>query len=171
MKAIITTLLLLGTSTAALAQPVNVDRTYPGYNDLDRHDDGRYENRYDGRFDNRDDAFQHRMWFRKPVLLASNVSMMRQWNRDQRPMLIDLDQRAGNLRRLRIDRNEGRMFVDTVVINYTDGHQQTVQLRQPLSFRDPSITIDLDHGGATSMYIYGSTMRGRATFDVVGLRR
>jgi predicted nucleotidyltransferase len=46
-----------------------------------------------------------------------------------------------------------------------------VELRQVLSFRDPSITIDLDHGGVTSMYVYGSTMRGRATFDIVGLRR
>ena len=63
------------------------------------------------------------------------------------------------------------MFVDSIVINYADRHQQTVRVNRTLSARDPSILIDLDHGAVTSMYVYGSTMRGRATFDVIGLRR
>jgi hypothetical protein len=178
MKTLIT-LLVLGTSSVALAQPSTVapytyDQRYaqpplqapaapvPSY-------DQRYDDRFDGRLDSERRFDQRR--FRRPVMLASNVSLMRQWNHDQRPMLIDLPARTGGITKLRIERNQGRMMLDSVVINFADGHQQTVRINQMLSARQPSVHIDLDHGAATSMYVYGSTNRGRATFDVIGLRR
>jgi hypothetical protein len=63
------------------------------------------------------------------------------------------------------------MHVDSILIRFADGHQQTVQINQTLSARQPSFTINLDHGAVTAMYVYGQTMRRRATFDVIGLRR
>jgi hypothetical protein len=169
MKAIITTLLLLGTSTAALADSPTYDQSYQRYDDDRRFDD----DRYDGRFNDHDDGrFDRRTWFRRPVPLAQNVALYRQWNQQQRPLLVNLDARTQRVSKLRIDRNEGRMFINAVVINYADGHQQTLRVNQMLGARQPSISIDLEHGGATSMYVYGSPMRGsRATFDVFGLRR
>jgi hypothetical protein len=159
MKAVIT-ILLLGLSSTAIA-----DST--AYNQFDR--DHRYDERFDG---DRDGRFDGRwMRFRRPVTLASNVSMMRMWNRDHRPMLIDIDSRVGGLRKLRIDHNMGRMFVDNVVVVYADGHRQRIAVNQPLSQRNSSITIDLDGRAITALAIDGNTMRGRVTFDVIGLRR
>jgi hypothetical protein len=43
-------------------------------------------------------------------------------------------------------------------------------VNQVLSQRNSSITLDLDGRGITALAINGSTMRGRATFDVIGLR-
>jgi hypothetical protein len=194
MKALIT-LVLLGTASVALAQPAPIrdqrdpvsppivtpapnqnqyDPRYDDRHDLDDqydHDDDRYD--HDWRHD-RDGRFDHRMrWWRRPVLLASNVQMIRQYERDYRPMVIDIDaRRTAGVTKLRLDRDYGRMYIDSVVVTFTDGHQQTVELNRMLSARDPSIVIDLDHRGATALYIYGTTLRARgATFDVIGLRR
>ncbi len=178
MKALLT-MLILGTSSVALAQPATVAPSYPQYDQrdhryddrFDRHDDDRFDHD-DGRFGRNDGRFDgRRAWFRRPVTLASNVSMMRQWNRDQRPMLIDIDQRVGGLRTIKIERNQGRMYVDDVLVHFADGHQQRVNVNQMLSARNPSILINLDHGSVTALSIDGSTMRGRATFDVIGMRR
>jgi hypothetical protein len=171
MKALLT-MLILGTSSVALAQPATVVPSYPQYDQRDHRYDDRFDRhddaRFDGRFDHNDGR---RAWFRRPVMLASNVSMMRQWNRDQRPMLIDIDQRVGGLRTLEIERNQGRMYVDDVLVHFADGHRQRVDVNQMLSARNPSILINLDHGAVTALSIDGSTMRGRATFDVIGMRR
>jgi hypothetical protein len=170
MKAIITTLLLLGTSTAALADSPTYDQSYQRYDSDRRFDDDRYDGRFD---DHNDGRFDRRMWFRRPVLLAQNVSLHRQqWNHQQRPQLVQLDARSRGVTKLRLDRTEGRMHISAIVLNYADGHQRTLRVNQMLSGQQPSITIDLDHAGATSMYVYGSSMRGRGgSFDVIGLRR
>jgi hypothetical protein len=171
MKALLA-LLILGTSSVALAQPATVAPSYPQYDQRDHRYDDRFDRhddaRFDGRFDHNDGR---RAWFRRPVTLASNVSMMRQWKREQRPMLIDIDQRNGGLRSLEIRRDQGRMYVDDVLVHFADGHQQRVNVNQTLSARNPSIRINLDHGSVTALSIDGSTMRGRATFDVIGMRR
>ena len=171
MKALLT-MLILGTSSVAFAQPATVAPSYPQYDQRDHRYDDRFDRhddvRFDGRFDHNNGR---RAWFRRPVTLASNVSMMRQWNRDQRPMLIDIDQRIGGLRSLEIRRDQGRMYVDDVLVHFADGHQQRVNVNQTLSARNPSIRINLDHGSVTALSIDGSTMRGRATFDVIGMRR
>jgi hypothetical protein len=162
MKAVITTI-LLGLSSTAIADSTT-------YNQFDR---DRYERFDDNRFDGkRGDRFDGR-WgqFRRPVVLASNVSMMRMWNRDQRPMLIDIDARQGGFRKIRLDHNLGRMHVDSVTLIYADGHRQHMAVNQVLSQRNSSITLDLDGRGITALAINGATMRGRATFDVIGLRR
>jgi hypothetical protein len=169
MKAVITTLLLLGTSTFALADSPAYDSRSPSYES--RYDRG-YDARYGGRFDGHGDRFDQRAWSRRPVLLAQNVSLFRPWNHQQRPLLVNLDARARGLNKLGIASTTGGMHVSAVVINFADGHQQTVRLNQSLSPRQSSIFIDLDHRGATSMYVYGTPMRGsRATFDVIGSRR
>jgi hypothetical protein len=170
MKAVITTI-LLGLSSTAIADSTP-------YNQFDR--DHRYDERLDGdrfdgnRFDgNRaDDRYDGRwMRFRRPVVLASNVSMMRMWNRDQRPLLIDIDSRTGGLRKIRLDHNMGRMHVDSVTLVFADGRRQHMAVNQVLSQRNPSITLDLEGRGITALAINGATMRGRAMFDVIGLRR
>lgn len=185
MKAIIT-LLIVGTSSLAAANPTSVrdHRTNlavpaqvltqaPGYEPQLRYRD-RFD--HDDRFDGNNrwyrDGRADRMRWRRPVLLAQNVQLIRRYNRDHRPLRIDLDARVGNLQKLRLDRDRGRMFIDSVVLVYADGHRQTVAVRRTLSARDPSIVIDLDHGGVTGMLVYGTTPRARgATFDVIGLRR
>lgn len=171
MKAIIT-LLIVGTSSLAAANPISVrdhrfDNNRPQYGDrFDR--DGRFD--HDRRWYR--DGRADRMRWRRPVLLAQNVQMIRRYNRDYRPLRIDLDARVGNLQRLRLDREAGRMFIDSVVVMYADGHRRTVRVNRMLSARDSSVVIDLDHGGVTGLWVYATTPRARgATFDVIGLRR
>jgi hypothetical protein len=189
MKALIT-LLILGTSSVALARPITVDyrndaiinspvvrdhrdaqiapepfaqpapdRMYysddADHPDYRGHDHGDYSQRF-------------RM---RPILLANDVSFMRQWNRDSRPLMINIDARTGGLKKLRIERGEGRLYLDSVVIHFADGHHQTLEINQVLSARMPSFTIELDHGSIEAVEITGQTMRGRATFDLIGLRR
>jgi hypothetical protein len=178
MKALIT-LLIVGTSSVALARPITIehrdDVTVRDHRDVqytpapDQFAQPAPDRMY-YRGDN-DQRFHDQRFRMRPILLANDVSFMRQWNRDHRPLMIDVDARIGNLKKLRIDRQEGRMYVDSVLIRFADGHQQTVQINQTLSARQPSFTINLDHGAVTAMYVYGQTMRGRATFDVIGMRR
>lgn len=191
MKALIT-LLIIGSSSVALARPITVDPRYdattngvivrdqrdiqlapaPAYDRYDDDDDLDGYDSYDGRFDDRDHRYgNHRPRFQRPVLLASNVSMMRHTGRDHRPMLIDLPSRTAGLKTIRLERNEGRMFIDEIVVLFTDGHQQTVEVNQVLSARQPTVSITLDHGAPAAITVHGTTMRRRATFDVIGLRR
>ena len=188
MKALIT-LLIIGTSSAAFAHPVTVDQRYDATTNgvivREHRDDMQFapppappaprDDRYDRDDDRRYDldrgyarAFGFRM---RPVTLASNVSLMRQRNRDQRPLLIDVDSRMGTFKTLRIDRVEGRAYINDIVIVLANGRTTTIDVNQMLSYRSPSITIDLNHSAITGIYLYGSTERGRASFNVIGLRR
>lgn len=190
MKALIT-LLIVGTSSVAFARPIMVDHRDDSYThdplpaNVRDHRDTVAPAPMPVR-DHRDNMtfappapdpqypghYNQPLRFRlRPVMLAHHVSMMRQRNRDHRPLLIDVDSRLGYLKRIRLDRIEGRAYIDAIVITYSDGHQQSVDVNQTLSFRSPSLMIDLDHGGMTGIYVYGMTERGRATFDVIGLRR
>jgi len=179
-------LLILGSSSVALARPITQDDYRDTYQD---HRDDTYRDHRDDDQpfvrDHRDDQIapapvqQYQLrpvdearWqrFNRPIVLANDVNLMRQRNRDHRPLRIDIDARM-RLTKLRLDREEGRAYIDSAVITFSDGHQQTVELHQMLSARSPSLLITLDHLGATSIDIYGMTERGRATFDVIGLRR
>lgn len=182
-------LLILGSSSVALARPITQDDyrdTYRDHRDDDSYRDHRDDDDAVIVRDHRDDQIvpapvqQYQLrpidearWMRfrnRPITLANDVSLMRQRNRDHRPLRIDIDSRIA-LRKLRLDREQGRAYIDSLVVTFSDGHQQTVELHQMLSARSPSLTIDLDHRGATGVDIYGMTERGRAMFDVIGLRR
>jgi hypothetical protein len=186
MKALIT-LLIIGTSSVALARPITVY-------DRDTIDDGVIvrdhrdqpvvapapdqfaqpaPDRMYYRGDYEDDArYEGRARLRmRPVMLANDVSFMRQWNRDSRPLMIDVDARIGGIKKLRIERGEGRMYVASIDIMFADGHRQSIAINRTLSAREPSLTINLDHGAVTAVSVNGQTMRGRATFDLIGLRR
>jgi hypothetical protein len=143
LQAIITTL-ILGSSTMAVAQPALRDhRESVAY---------------------REDARLHRT---RSVTLASNMSLSARG----RGAFVSLDTRFGSgFSRVRLDGDlNGRTFIDTVVLRFADGRTRAVSVRQVLSRRNPSITLDTY--GATGMFVRGSQMRGRGTFDVVGLRR
>jgi hypothetical protein len=191
MKALIT-LLILGTSSVALARPIRIDHrddviTNDNITVRDHRDqyapppapdqfaqpapDRLYYRGDSERPDYGSDYNQPLRFRLRPITLANDVSFMRQCNRDSRPLMIDVDARVGGLKKLRIDRAEGRMYVDSVVIHYADGHHQTLEINQVLSARQPSVMINLDHGALAAVEINGQTMRGRATFDVIGIRR
>ena len=162
------TLLILGTSSVALARPIVVDHRDDTMQFAPppaqvRPDDNRQIYPQD---------YNRPMRFRlRPVTLAHSVTLMRQRNRDQRPLLIDVDSRTGTFKTLRLDRIEGRAFIDDIVVVLANGRSVTYNVNQQMSFRSPSITIDLDHKAITGIYVYGMTERGRATFDVIGIRR
>ena len=185
MKALIT-LILVGTSSVALARPITVDHrtddaiTHDGVMVRDHRDTTTFappapERQYyrpDYDNDRYDRNYNHPMRFRlRPVTLANDVSMMRTRNRDHRPLLINVDSRMGTFKSLRLDRDQGRMFVESIVVMMPNGRAQTFTVNQMLSARSPSISIDLGHRAITGIYVYGTTERGRATFDVIGLRR
>jgi len=193
MKALIT-LLILGTSSVALAHPITVDHRDDSYYERDHRDDAIVRDSVTVR-DHRNDMtfapppatqpappppsrydldrdYNRPLRFRlRPVTLAHSVTLMRQRNRDQRALLIDVDSRTGTFKTLRLDRIEGRAYIDDIVVVLANGRSITYDVNQQMSFRSPSITIDLDHKAITGIYVYGMTERGRGTFDVIGLRR
>lgn len=132
--------------------------------------DSQYDRQHDGRFDSR-------RRLRRPVTLATNVVLTA--NRNARPTFIPLDQQFG-VRKVRIDLQQGRAYVDTIQLVYTDGRRESLAVRQMLSQRDPSITIDLPQANISGIFIDstqtrqgrggGGWRRNSATVNVVGLR-
>ncbi|HEY5921997.1 MAG TPA: hypothetical protein VIV11_10025 [Kofleriaceae bacterium] len=182
MKALITVLSIVLTSSVALARPITVDHrtddavTHDGIMVRDHRDPATFSQPapqyYRPDSTRYDSTYNQPLRFRlRPVTLANDVSMMRMRNRDHRPLLINVDSRMGTFKSLRLDRDQGRMFVESIVVMMSNGRAQTFTVNQLLSGRSPSITIDIGHRAISGIYVYGSTERGRATFDVIGLRR
>lgn len=155
LKAVLTTI-LLGTSSIAAADPGYSSQHYG------QHDAGL------------------RARVRQPIILAQNVQLT---GAQQRPAFVRLDGRNG-IRKLRFDVDKGRAYVDSVLVMFADGHRQTIPVRQMLTRRNPSTTIQLPHAGVTGVYIYGASGRAaqarrgfgfgqteRGAIDVIGLRR
>jgi hypothetical protein len=145
LKALVATA-ILGSSTLAVAQPVFRDHRY----------EDRDENRYEDR-DGYSQQFRERR--RGPVMLAQNLELDR-----RQPAFIRLD---GRTSQLRFDADDGRVFIDSVVMTFANGQTQTISIRQRLNDRSQPLTINVD-GRATGMYIYGMSRRG--SLDIVGIR-
>lgn len=161
LKVLIATL-ILGSSSLALAQPVVRDhrsdsRFDDRFDDRDRYDD-RTDNRNDNRQFDRGDRFRMRRM--APVTLASNIEVSL-----RRPAFINLS----GMRRLRFDADEGHAYIHSVILTFSNGAQQTIDVRQRVTSRSMPLTVDID-ARATGVYVYAST-RGRGSLDVVGLRR
>ena len=164
---VLITTLVLGSSSLALAEPIV----------RDHRSDDRYEDRSDDRFGDRfgdRDRFQDRHLDRDermerfhrnrmmPVRLADDLEVnMRE------PAFIQLGQ--GGIRQLRFDSDEGHAYIHSIVLVFSNGAQQSLDIRQRVTSRSMPLTIDIDPR-ATGIYIYGKT-RGRGSLDIVGLRR
>jgi hypothetical protein len=176
MKALIA-LAILTTSSVALAQPMVRDHREPiagsaivsgavTIHPVDQRSDMTFAppsnyDRHDGYNDGR---------FHRAITLASNASFAHDRDNRLESLFIDVNQRRG-LTELRLDREAGRVYIDSVVVMYPNGRSRTIPVRQTLSARTPTLTIDLDRRAITGVYIYGDAIRGRGSFDVIGLRR
>ncbi len=70
--------------------------------------------------------------------------------------------RAGyTFTRLRFERLGGRTFVQSLHVIFADGHRETVPVQRMLSFREPSFTVELPHGGITGLFVNTAPIRGR----------
>lgn len=163
LKALIT-LLVLGSSSVALADtqlappppPQAQSRFYtPDTPDMRDHGD-----------------VMRGRWGRRSVMLASNVQLTSGFrdHRGQRPLFIDVNDRMGGISKLRFDRAEGFTHIDSVIVMLPNGTWRTYRVDQSLSYRSPSVTIDLDSRMITGLYVYGSSGRGMGTFNVTGIR-
>jgi hypothetical protein len=160
LKILVTTL-ILGTSSLALAEPIVRD-----HRSDDRYDN-RYDSRYDDRFqgrrieqDSRVEQFRFRRMRTAPVTLAENMEVTL-----RRPAFISLNA----MTKLRFDADEGHAYIHSIILTFSNGAQQTIDVRQRVTSRSMPLTVDIDNR-ATGVYVYGST-RGRGSLDVVGLRR
>ena len=165
IKALVT-VLVLGSSSVALADHTQLAPPPPAPVPAQAyHDQG---------FDARDQYMPGR-WGRRPMstLIASNVQLTSGFrdHRGQRPLFIDIDERMGGFSKLRFDLGSGFAYIDTVVVMLTNGTSRTYEVHQPLSYRSPSLTIDLDTRRITGMYVYGRSFRSNSgTFSVTGIR-
>lgn len=96
---------------------------------------------------------------RGPIMLAQNLELDR-----RQPAFIRLD---GRTSQLRFDADDGRVFIDSVVMRFADGRTQTVSIRQRLNDRSRPVTINVS-ARATGVYVYGTSRRG--SLDIVGIR-
>ena len=174
LKAIITAV-LLGTSTMAIADTPSPDTPYPNA----PYPNAPYPDRPNG-YTAHPEQFDWRTNFRgRRVVLAQDVRLD---NRIQRPTWVPINARRG-VSRLRLQLQTGNAFIDNVTIVFMDGHREVMPVRRLISWRDPSITLDLTHGGVSGIFIDSSPMPGRyargggyrrnqfAVIDVIGLRR
>ena len=159
LKALVTTI-VLGISSVAVADPMVRDHRDDSftYNDSYRDRDERFGgDRGNGR------------WIRRQVAvtLADNITL---GNRFRRATFVSLDQRFGSIRKLRFDAEIGRTFIDSLTLQMADGRTQTIDVRRMLSQRAETFTIDIG-SHVTGVFIHGSSMRGRGSIDIIGLRR
>ena len=68
---------------------------------------------------------------------------------------------------LRFDADDGRVFIDSIIVMFPDGRYETTSIRQRLSDRSQPLTINVD-SRATGLYVYGMSRRG--SLDIVGIR-
>lgn len=162
-KALITAL-IIGSSSVALAYPDVRDHRQDDDKVLHDHSTGQYVT-----VPTRDDRPMPWRWGNRQITLADNVSITSGFrdHRGQRPLFIDVNGRMANLSKLRLDLSAGRTYIDSIVVMLPNGTSRTYSVKQMLSFRSPSLTIDLDQRAITGIYIYGASMRG--SFDVVGM--
>jgi len=168
LKAILTTV-VLGTSTVAMAQPVQpFDYDHPRDYDQPREYD--HPRVYDERT-------VPRARFARRVVLARDVTL----TPDRQSSFIRIDPRT-NVTRIRLQLTSGRAFIDRVFVTYTGGHQETFSVRRMISPGMPRLVIDLPRAGNVSGVAITSTQmraaRGggyrympRATVNVIGVRR
>jgi hypothetical protein len=150
--------LILGSSSLALAKPIVRDhreqRPLPSY-----YEDNAVVRDHRLEQDSRLNHFRIRRV--APITLASNLEL------DLRnPAYLQL---GNGIKRLRFDADEGRAFIHSVVLVYSNGAMQTIDVRNRVTSRSAPLTIDID-ARATGVYVYAKT-RGRGSLDVVGLRR
>jgi hypothetical protein len=140
IKALIAALVLAGTSTAALADPMVRDhRDEPAQTQVVRdHRDG-----------DRDGG-----WNKKPswMVLASSAQLTR--GRD----VIATNTKASTLKLVSL---KGATTINQVQIHFANGATQTVSLGETLSARNTSLTIDLKGGArnVTKVTVFGKSSR------------
>lgn len=165
------TVLVLGSSSVALADHTQLAPPPPAPHQAPMSPQAYQDHDFNAR-----DHYMPGRWGRRPMsmLIASNVQLTSGFrdHRGQRPLWIDIDERMGGFSKLRFDLGSGYAHINTVVVMLSNGTSRTYQVNQSLSYRSPSITIDLDTRRITGMYVYGRSYRGyNGTFSVTGLRR
>ncbi len=189
-KALTTIALLVGSSSAALAQPVNYTRAPRGGVTVRDHRDidGRWEREREREARERREReererreheereherrFDVQPWFQasfpvyeQPVYQAPVASS---WMSLMAPTTIGVDGRAfvsinsqpGALHALRLDASSGDTFVSSVAIEYTDGRTQVVTVGQELEPSNPSYEVALD----STCGIEDVTINGRSEY-------
>jgi hypothetical protein len=141
IKALITALVLAGTSTAALADPMARDhRDEPAQTQEVARDHG---------------------WHKKPswMVLASSAQLSR--GRD----VITTNTKASTLKLVSL---KGSTTINEVVIKFANGSEQKVSLGQIIGVRNASLTINLDGGvrNVTKVTVFGSSNR-RSAFEIL----
>jgi hypothetical protein len=149
LKALIATA-ILGTSTLAVAEPLVRDHRDFGNS---------YSDDYRAPRTDRQSFQRFRQQRRGPIMLAQNLELDR-----RQPAYVALD---GRVSQLRFDADDGRVFIDSVIVMFDDGRSQTLTINRRLNDRSQPLTLDIQ-GRVTGVYIYGMSRRG--SLDVVGIR-
>src|SRR5687768_13910450 len=122
--------LILGSSSLALAEPIVRDHRTPSQSDYGYYDDDRYDGRQLQQ-DSRINQFRFRRI--APITLANNLEL------DLRnPAYLQL---GNGIKRLRFDADEGRAFIHSVVLVYSNGAMQTIDVRNRVTSRSMPLTI------------------------------
>lgn len=192
IKALITTLAILGSSSAAMARPVTFSASAEaswsyGYHDRDRSRpvvirDHRYRGpapvRYEEpmMFPNNNRLTQDASVYEGPLATRSHFFTTYyghdryRWMSITAPTRIELGRQyvtelpdLGPLSVVRLQNVAGTTNVHKVLIRYKNGQEQLVYLNQRLSRWNPSIDIHLEgHGAVHGFVLYGSTGHGSA---------
>ena len=151
LKAIITALVLAGTSTAALADPVVRDHR-------DTNDASAQVIRDHRDQDDRDQGEMHK----RPSWMVLAAQSQLAHGRD----VIALSSRISSLK---LVAQKGTTRIDTLTIKFANGATQRIRLNQTLAPSAQPLTIALDGGlrNVTRITLTGSSSR-RASFEVLG---
>lgn len=181
------TVLLLGSSSVAVAQPMVRDHRHNGFTssggyqvDVAAHVhldaqvgfDGYHDERYGDRRNwnrGRSQGFGHGRFEGRPMLLApaSQMSLSNDGHAYTR-----IDPRIGVITTLEIDGLGGAQDVDSIHLQLADGSSETIDVRRQLDARNPILRIDLGRRGVAlnGIYVYGYS-HTRTALQITGTVR
>jgi len=173
LKAILTTAVIVGSSSAALAAPAHFGerREARRYERVERREPARVERRSEGRerFEHREpwrfERFEHREWYRRPIVRDRYYYRSPAVVYEQAPIYapsafidgrlsLSLGGRIGNA--IELASNGGSTFVSSVVIEYADGRSVTVPVNQYVDASNPRIDLPCEGCAVANVVVLGS---------------
>jgi hypothetical protein len=173
VKAILTTAVIIGSSSAALAAPAHfgerrgrverVERREPQR--VERREPARVERREPVRFERREPVRYEREWYRRPIIRDRYYYRSPTVVYEQAPIYapsafidgrlsLSLGGRIGNA--IELASNGGSTWVSEVVIEYADGRSATVPVNQYVDASNPRIDLPCEGCAVANIVVLGS---------------
>jgi hypothetical protein len=169
LKAILTTAVIVGSSSAALAAPAHNGERRGRVERVERRESARFERREERReherFERHEPWRYEREWYRRPIIRDRYYYRSPTVVYEQAPIYapsafidgrlsLSLGGRIGSA--IELASTGGSTWVSEVVVDYTDGRSATVAVNQYVDVSNPRIDLPCDGCAVANIVVFGS---------------